>query len=709
MSRASRALVAALLLAAPGLPLAVSALPLPVLPEDTRFTYATAAYVVDLEWPGPDGALVDAGRVVWGTLDHADARAAIEQRLAIGAIVTTRRDDRFFVVPEHGATPAGAPVLTLHVSRAPVETGVTEVLGLVRLTFLPDAILHDYEFHLPNAVVAPSMLSTTRLTWDAPHASHGSVQPDGAVVDDGGASLDPYGKWQAYGAYGVFVADDGAGYVGHARLRQGNMVNYLGDGRMRVTASGTEVLTVFTPFLDAATAGFPSGMDTHDAIVFPATDPTPAGFKDRIKTLSGDANAPAFRIFDPASVDVPTPTGPIPHVVVAIPDSGINPYHEMYYRPNLTAHPCTYVPGFPCSIPALNLSVGRFEKWEDAYAADAAVWNATQPRTWYWIPQTVFIAAMCEGSTNIEGDVAMETDLCLIDDTEMHGTGTTSSVLSENPNALLVFKEGNSATNVFEDGLLPIDVVSYSWGAAVPLPTPGLATVPRDYSPFFVAASGNEGAFPVVLDTEKASQAVINVGAADAATRSEPGYTGWKTMDYVSQYCRPTADTMTVRGYRESFCGTSFAAPTVAGALSKVILDIRRTSGYTGGMQGQVVDPILGVTKWDVRDALNRTATYAPQARFPAAPGSVPLVESAPAYQWGWGYVDAGVVDATVACVLHDACPPQKDETTVAYMQALWAFRDATAGWEAIDAYDCALRHQTAACARLPAAVQDAL
>lgn len=40
------------------------------------------------------------------------------------------------------------------------------------------------------------------------------------------------------------------------------------------------------------------------------------------------------------------------------------------------------------------------------------------------------------------------------------------------------------------------------------------------------------------------------------------------------------------------------------------------------------------MSKRDARDALNRTATYHPTARFPA--------------QRGWGHVDANTVDAAV-------------------------------------------------------------
>ncbi len=377
---------------------------------------------------------------------------------------------------------------------------------------------------------------------------------------------------------------------------------------------------------------------------------------------------------DQSSTDAPADqagtAGLVPHVIVGIPDSGINPYHEVYYRPNATAHPCTYIQDFPCDVEELPLSIGVHDSYEAAYEADKALFEGMKLGKWYWIPQTVFVGVMCEGSTNAFSALD-SANVCLIDDTSMHGTGTTSSVLSENPDALLVFKEGNSATEVLTDGYLPIDIISYSWGAAVPLILPGFS---QKYDPFFVAASGNEGAFPVALDATKADVSVINIGAADGASRTEPGYSGWKTMDFVSEYCRPTAQTQSLDETRESYCGTSFSAPTFAGALSRVIWELRQQSGYLGSVINGSVDPILGISKWDVRNAINATASFTPDSPFEADPHTVPLAEQAPFYQWGWGYYARNEVPATMACLLEGECPT-RDAATVQYMDSLWQWR----------------------------------
>ncbi|MBI2516502.1 MAG: hypothetical protein HYV95_06255 [Opitutae bacterium] len=88
--------------------------------------------------------------------------------------------------------------------------------------------------------------------------------------------------------------------------------------------------------------------------------------------------------------DAPTPRAGnfTPQVVATMADSGVNPYHEIYYRPDLTEHPCTYVQGYDCSIPALPLSIGKYATWQEAFEADRALWASVKPHQWYWIPKT---------------------------------------------------------------------------------------------------------------------------------------------------------------------------------------------------------------------------------------------------------------------------------------------------------------------------------
>lgn len=355
-----------------------------------------------------------------------------------------------------------------------------------------------------------------------------------------------------------------------------------------------------------------------------------------------------------------------PYVLVGVPDSGINPYHELYYREHLTMHPCTYIQNFPCDLPALELTLGG-DDWDAAFEADSEVWASVEVGEWYWIPRTVFVAVSCDRTFSGADD-----DICILDDSHMHGTGTTSSIIMENPDALIAFKEGGSAHAPFLTAGIPIDIMSVSWGTIVPIPAAGPAAgLVRDVpTPIYVLAAGNDPR-STLMDSWAGDPHNIVVGGAYTADGSEELMAA-KQPDVVSYYCRPTAQTKETHEMRESYCGTSFAAPTVAGGLSKVILGLRQASGYTGGLDGEFVDPVLGITVADLREALNLTASYSPESQYPnTSPRGLPVNPVAPWAQWGWGFYDGLVAEATLLHLLGEQIAPPKSDEARAYMEAV--------------------------------------
>ncbi|MGB1585745.1 MAG: S8/S53 family peptidase [Thermoplasmatota archaeon] len=361
-----------------------------------------------------------------------------------------------------------------------------------------------------------------------------------------------------------------------------------------------------------------------------------------------------------------------PHVIVGVPDSGINPYHEQFYRPDRVDHPCTYIEAFPCDIPALNLTVSRDVDltWEERFEADRATWESVQPGDVYWIPQTVFIGAICESLFDSTG-------ICILDDTNMHGTGTTSSVLSENPDALIVFKEGGSSIEPILNSGIPVDIFSVSWGTIVPIPVGGQEVFGRVYSPIYILAAGNDPR-SVLLDSWAGSTRAITVGGAYGDNTQEPlaGQQG----DVVSYFCRPTAQTMSLEEMRPSYCGTSFATPTTAGGISKVVLAIREASGYTGTTVDDLVDPVAGISVDELKEAVFRTASYEPENQYPGAgTGELPLNPVAPWVQWGWGFYDGLVANATIDHFFVEPAPAKPD-AAVTYMGALYTARETLHG-----------------------------
>ncbi|HVE74873.1 MAG TPA: hypothetical protein VNA30_07310, partial [Mycobacteriales bacterium] len=70
-----------------------------------------------------------------------------------------------------------------------------------------------------------------------------------------------------------------------------------------------------------------------------------------------------------------------PSGVVAVIDSGINPYHQVFRDPSPAAqrHPSTRFPGYPTGAQALRLTLGG-SSYDDAVAADCErVWKKLKP------------------------------------------------------------------------------------------------------------------------------------------------------------------------------------------------------------------------------------------------------------------------------------------------------------------------------------------
>ena len=367
---------------------------------------------------------------------------------------------------------------------------------------------------------------------------------------------------------------------------------------------------------------------------------------------------------------------PKPTVVVAVADTGINPYHAAFYRPHLTQHPCTYVAGFRCNdIRELPLSIGKYKTYDEAVKADMDMWLSLKPHQWYWIPKTNIVGAVCDESLSVS--TAIDEATCILDDNG-HGTGTASSVISEAPDALLLVHDGNSGA--YDLATMPVtaDVQSHSWGPAAPLPLhasnaaiPGsmddCGPVRRKESVFFIAA-GNEAPWPTVLDCNRHPLDVNVVGGG------YPGYwtpQSWSMYDFASWFCRPAAAYDDLKA-TENHCGTSFSAPTAAGAAAAALLTLRRQDGYTGRSTRTSVSRTVTRAAFD--KALRDAATYTPKKKFPfnenCAPGGpcvggalsaagYPLPEQAPWMFYGYGWLDSTVTPAVVACARRKTCPPK--------------------------------------------------
>nr|MDQ3977260.1 S8/S53 family peptidase [Thermoproteota archaeon] len=216
----------------------------------------------------------------------------------------------------------------------------------------------------------------------------------------------------------------------------------------------------------------------------------------------------------PPGAAAPKARAPRSHAVVALIDTGINPYSPAFRdtSPLAQKHPSTYLPGYPKDAIALKLSLGL--SYDEAFAKDESVWKLVQPGKLYWIPGTRIAGAIsfgaggtsCESPVNVPPAGPFLAESCpehkILDD-HGHGSMTASRAAgapsSLGPGARIVAIEGLGAKGVrwaADQGW--IDVQSNSWLSLVPPPIPSEVTEAFSYAASkmpTLAASGNGTAY----------------------------------------------------------------------------------------------------------------------------------------------------------------------------------------------------------------------
>lgn len=396
------------------------------------------------------------------------------------------------------------------------------------------------------------------------------------------------------------------------------------------------------------------------------------------------------------------------HVVIAVVDTGINPYHLAYRRPEYAIHPSRYIDGFPADTPALGLSFGG-----DYVAARAAddppVWSQVAGRTLYWIPGTNIIGAYSVG--DVEGTPPGGLPSRPIIDDDGHGTGTSSvaagggmssrqAAFGSNPEALIVILEGLGDEAVRWASEQPwIDFISGSYGD--PLAVPCNDSVDDEglwcgreyrYTAPFVLRDGRTACFSAGNGLTRTGVAgdrysslrptsgpawVVTVGAV--SPRNEQDYSWHSIPVDVSSYGLhwPAAAPFSVAG-EQDFGGTSNATPVTCGVFSRALLRVRNELGDTiegvhlgpGGQlvpaagrprSGPVGDGVL--TRQELQDAVFKTAQHAEfnATTFTYDPFVVP---DSPVYytQEGYGVANVSSADRAIEVLLGRAPMPDRSE-----------------------------------------------
>lgn len=290
-----------------------------------------------------------------------------------------------------------------------------------------------------------------------------------------------------------------------------------------------------------------------------------------------------------------------PPVVVALIDSGINPYHPAFRdRTRADQHPSEYIPNYPDWIQPLRLTLDA-PTMAAALEADAEVWATVRPGTLYWVPGTRIVGwiSFGAGGTRCDGifpDVPPANgplstgceERTLLDD-HGHGTMTASRAAGEGtslaPDARIVSIEGLGTRGVsFAADLGWVDVQSNSWGSLVPGVGSRAAIERAADRQLVMFAAGNGTAFSGAAPTPTETHSTRGRGAIQVGAHDNGAMSPWSDAPahlVADGYGGPIAqhDRLDPVAPSTLACCTSAAAPYAAGAAAAILTDARALLG----------------------------------------------------------------------------------------------------------------------------------
>ncbi len=421
-----------------------------------------------------------------------------------------------------------------------------------------------------------------------------------------------------------------------------------------------------TPVVTPTTAPTPTGGVTPTPTAKPSPSPTvvvtPSGSPSPTPLPSGGVS--------PTPVATPTPGGNPDsgaHVVVAVPDSGINPYHSFFHvgspwYPN-SAPPVAVtsdiLAAFDVSA-ACQLTLTRTGNFAADFAADTGLWAQAEacfaagtpekPGVVWFVGTNILATSFDAGTRVILPD----------DEDDTHGVGTSAAVLMANPEAVLLFIEGTGdAASNFAFEHPAVDVVSTSYGpigsAPIPFNLSGSFNGVVDDGKLHFGACDNSPS-PAIQDGTCGPWWSIGVAGFEETQDNEPAVSsnGRQSMsgtfpDFIADYTQTLPYCAECEnGYDDYVAGTSFATPRAAGTASRVILEARRRLSQRDGIVKSadtaylVHTPVLSFTNWELRRALEEAA-YIPEESYDPIFGPIemayPIPPEAPYVVAGWGVI----------------------------------------------------------------------
>lgn len=456
--------------------------------------------------------------------------------------------------------------------------------------------------------------------------------------------------------------------------------------RALVSPTGTPVSQYFWDFGDGAVSREPAPVHTYAEA---------ATYHVVLRVSANGTIHEAQRSVDVGSFASLGPLASRSMAVIAIVDSGVNPYHEEFRDSAFQDHPATYITDYPADAEALPLTFTA-SQYTKAVSEDEEVWEEAKANTLYYVPGTRIVGAISiakRGAYPILDDQAGD---------DGHGTATASIAAGETigtcPTCLIVVVEGLGEQSIRWAMDQPwIDVVSNSWSYCSLLVTcdvdPGIMpplvhpvnvdasrrAVEEGKTILFASGNGWLNAFDVPQMTYTHPQTgpdwIVTVGAADADSGATVLGTG-RPVDVVSFGWDWRGASHNSMSAVRDFSGTSSATPVVAGAFGHVIQGARdalndtREGPHGSGMLARGEAPgDLGsgstiadgeLTRAEAQRLIYLTARRA-DGIGPVLPTTLP---DSPAYflYAGYGLVDHATAQKALDIVLGTASQPTKTD-----------------------------------------------
>ena len=339
---------------------------------------------------------------------------------------------------------------------------------------------------------------------------------------------------------------------------------------------------------------------------------------------------------------------PKARVVVAVIDSGINPYHEYFH-----ARGPLYKDSKPSSVtPAVLREFGigksniieitRTGDFAKDFAKDKKQFDKIEKGEPYWFKGTNII-----GISFLDGNGLLRPD----GNESTHGIGTAAAVLTANPEAVVVTVEGISEESEEWAFTYPaVDIITTSYGPVTSAPTGGHLSnsytgVVKNGKAHF-GASANDPTYSTFDETSGPWWSIGIAGFEEGTSGGRQVMSG-NVPDFVGDFTQDLPYCRSCETGLESVGGTSFATPRSAGTFSKILLETRRDFGHRGGIVKTKEGPSLvggknALTVWEMRRALEVAAYYPSSQDFSTEGGvdtAVPVNDVAPWLQTGWGLI----------------------------------------------------------------------